>query len=149
MSYEYHPMIRVTPLNGAAFVRDLRDQFADASGPTRTRVDYDFMQEDYDDINKVRRRTPFGIRCEVRLRFTIVDVEEHAALAEIVTALMGDATVELSMDGGFTYREVIMSRAPQPRPLARKTIIGAQHEIRLECVELLTEMPSMTVQGGW
>jgi hypothetical protein len=57
--------------------------------------------------------------------------------------------VELSLDGGFTYREVTMEDVSSPRALGGKTFIGARHELRLECVDLIDDKPRMTAEGGW
>lgn len=150
MSYEYHPLVRVTPTDGAPWTRDLREAFRDARGPVRVLVDYDFEHEDYDDVNRRRRRTAFGFRPNVRLTFDIVNIADHPALAEIETALAHPThVVELSLDGGHTYRKVVMTDVSSPRALGGKTIVGARHELRLECVELLDEKPAMTAAGGW
>lgn len=147
--YAYHGLVRITPENGAARVLDLRSEFRDAQGQARTRVDYEFEAEDYEDVNRRLRRTAFGFRVEVRLSFDILTTADHAALADIVSALASTDTVELSLDAGFVYREVVMTDAPSPRPFRNKTYIGARHDLRLECVELLDEMPTMNTEGGW
>ncbi len=148
--YAYHGMVRITPTDGLVRVFDLRAEFHDARGQSRTRVRYTHQAEDYEDVNKRGRQTKFGIRVEVQLYFSIVSIEDHKALASIVTALMGTATVELSLDAGHTYRAVLMHRnAPSPRPFGRKTLAGAEFRLRLETVELLDTQPVMNKEGGW
>lgn len=147
--YSYHPLIRITPTDGAAKVLDLRQEFSAARGPESIRVDYSLDADDYLDVNRNRRQNVFGIECDLRLTIPIVDTAEHATLAEIVTAFLGTSKVELSLDGGYTYREVNATRLPSPRPFRGKTHAGARHEIRLECVAPLTEQPAMTAEGGW
>lgn len=147
--YAYHPMVRITPTDGLARTFDLRQEFRDARGQSRSRVQYEFVSDDYEDVNKRTRNTTFGFRVNVRLWFDIANVVDHKALAEISTAFNNKDTVELSLDAGFTYRAMLMERAPSPRAFGGKTIAGARHEIRLTTVELLDEHPAMTASGGW
>lgn len=107
IGYSYHPLIKITPTDGAAKTLDLREEFRDAKGQTRTRVEYDLEADDYTDVNYRERLTKHGIRVNVRMRFAILQQADHASLAEIVTALAQTGTVvELSLDAGSTFREI-------------------------------------------
>lgn len=148
--YAYYPLVRVTPDNGWPTIYDLRAAFSDARGPERSRLRYRQIEDGYEDVNHRARQTTFGFRVRVQLWFVIVTTEDHATLAAICTALNNrHKTVELSLDGGTTYRQIILDQAPSPRALRNKTYVGARHELRVETVDPIDDFPTMTATGGW
>ena len=147
--YDHHHFIRLRPSDGAASEIDLREALTDAGGPVRTTLRYDYEADDWEDVNRSRRQRKYGFRADVRLEFDVVDMADHRTLAKIASAAMADGmTIDLSLNGGATYREVLVTRAPSPRPFRGKTFAGAKFRIDFEAVELLDELPTLDA-GGW
>jgi len=147
--YEWHQMVRMTPDNGAAEVMDLRTAFSDASGPVRTTPRYRDESEYDDDVNLITRAVHRGLRPEVTLRMDIATMADQANLATIVSRLMRpDWSVELSLDGGVTYRGVRLSRPPTPRGFRGKTVAGATFDLSLRCTETIDDYAAMMTAPG-
>ena len=143
--FEWHPLVRMTPDNGAAEVFDLRTLLTDASGPVRHTLRYKDEGSVKEDVNLNLRKIDRGLRPEVTLRCDIATMADHATLATITNRLIrSDWTVELSLDNGTTYREVQLLRVPSPRPFRGKTVAGATFDLSLRCVETIDELPAMT-----
>lgn len=147
--YTFHHVVRLRPVNGSASVFDLRNLLSDAGGPVETRLRYLHDKDDWTNVNNEGRQDSNGFRPVVRIRADIADMRDHRSIASIMTAAHNpDVAIDLSLDGGFNYREVTVTRMPDPRPFGRKTIAGARFEIEFECVELLDTYPTLDA-GGW
>jgi hypothetical protein len=147
---EFHHYVRIRPANGDARVLDLWAEFPEMEGPTRTVPNYRQLAETRDDVNRARRQTRFGVRASVDLTLMIFDRDAHESLSTIVTALLDDETaVDLSLDAGQTWREVVMvDGAPSPQFHQGKLFLGASYQLKLECVEPLESLPTLAL-GGW
>ena len=142
--YSWHHMIKLVPEDGAEEVLDIMQEFPDTKGPGRTDLEYRDEQETRTDVNKIRRQVYDGFRARVTYRIEILDIEHQRALVKIMNAFADELTaVHLSLDGGFTYREVIMIRAASPRPIRNKIVIGARFDLRMETAELIDELEPM------
>lgn len=85
------------------------------------------------------------------LRFEIADVAtHHPTLAKILSRLIDPYwTVELSLNNGVTYREVVLRKAGYPRPFGDKTIAGFKVEHIVACRELLATYPDIGTGSSW
>lgn len=152
MGYGWFPVVRLTPSSGPPTEIVLRDAMAWSFGPTRTRGPrYTLVQDEDEDPNfniSVDRR---GVRTEVGFEFQIGDnMSDHNVIADIVNCwLSGDVMIELSMDSGTTWREVIVSSYTGPESINGKPFVGAKYEIVFKTLALQTEIvPIGSVLSG-
>lgn len=116
----------------------------DARGPVGIGVEYAHVSEDREDVNRSLRQTVFGIRETIRVTFEIATMTDQQHVARLVNRLIDPAyRVSASLDGGTTYRRVILQETPSPAPLGGKNIAGMRYEMRLAVVDLLDSMPSI------
>jgi len=153
--YLWRTWIRMTPQDGPSETLDLGFIFPGgftASGVlTAAEPRYREVQDMRETIERRLRPLRFGFRPEVRLRFDIVETDPNAAvLAKIVRRLMDPYwRVELSLDDGRTYREVVLREAPSPEPFGGKTVAGATHELRVIAKEAVRGFPDIRTGTSW
>lgn len=146
--YSWHPVLRVIPENGPQYDLDIKQQFLDGWGPTRVRLRYRQEDTSRQDINRKEHQTVHGFRQEITMTLHMIDMREHRPLTNIINAFMApNDTVQLSLDGGFTFREVTLDRPPSPSPIRNKTLVGALLEFRMRAAELVDSLPVLT--EGW
>lgn len=148
--YGWTPIVRITPADGAVTTLDLRFEMAWAEGPVTTGVEHRPELRRRQDVNQRSRPLIQGFRGEVRMTFAIGgDMGDHAILAQVLKALTTPGTtVELSLDGGTSWRTVVLRDYRGPRPLGGKTFAGGQYELRLETQDLMDEVPAIG-SGTW
>ncbi len=146
--YTWKHWIKLSPTDGDDETIILRQEFLEGHGPVRTNVTIQDDKETRLDLNKVLRQEVFGFRYRVTIRIELFDMEEQRALVKIVNALKDrDTTVSLSLDGGVTYKPVILRTMPSPRAIRNLTIVGATFELGLEAAELDDEL--VAIADGW
>lgn len=147
MGYAYSARFRVVPPDGPEVTYTFTG-FEPAGLPT-------FVEPQYA-AEKMSRPTPgrkilerhFGFRPQVRFRFELIDVEDEAALAALVSSANKDGfQIYLSLDAGTTEREVLMDSAYPRLPLAGKTA-GWETEIAWIATDLIESVPSILTAGG-
>lgn len=145
MGYTRYAYLRMTPLDGAPETLDLMTSFSDAGGPVRIRETFRLDSRRTSDVNRLRRSLPFGYRYRAELQFQIPTVSETSSINEIAErAAREDWTLELSVDSGSTYNEVILSALEGPSPLGGKVANGAEYSMTFEAVELLDAPPVLS-----
>lgn len=148
--YTWTPYFRLTPTDGAVEVVDLSATGITTPGQLSVDLRHQPVVEKREDVNRRVRPLRLGYRCEATLRFYVGgDMSDAAKLAKVANALLSDAyTVELSLDGGTTYREVWLRDWKGPKPADGKTFAGAEYDLRVECVDLIDEIPAIG-SGSW
>ncbi len=150
--YAWWPMVRITPANGPAVVRDLKSDLSTipGTGPTKVAVKHAPQIKQRQDVNDAERPLLKGFRVDVELTFEVADeMLDHDILAEIASACLDqDQIVELSMDGGLTYREVVLTEYRGPDPINGKMYVGAKYELNFRCRELVQDIPAIGM-GNW
>lgn len=155
MGYAWTPKVRTTPLNGIAETIDLTSAGFLISGDVTTvnvqnDLDYEPVQDREETINRDARVTPFGFRPMVKQAFDVKDQSHLRALMKIINRLLDPGwTVELSLDNGATYREVVLSKLNGPTPWRGKTIAGARWEWTLTAVRLIPDLRYHESGTGW
>ena len=140
--YEWHPIFRQVPVNGAEVTTDTRLAFADASGPTKVDVRWPPDRRRRQDVNENLRGFVRGFRMEARLTLEILDMDHHQHLVDVVNRLSRtDWTTYLSLDAGTNETEVELADYRGPRPLGGKTFVGGMFELRVLSKELVPEVP--------
>ena len=142
--------VRITPENGAQTVINLNTALAWASGPVETELEYKLDVDTREDVNLSLCDLVRGFRVSVRLTADIGGtLADHQYIAQIVNACARrDHAVELSLDGGTTYRTVLLREYRAPKPLGGKWAAGAKFELLFVCVDLLDEIPWIG-GGNW
>lgn len=147
--YLHDHVLRFTPTNGAPSTLDLATAFSDIGGPVRTGLDYTLDQETRLDVNRGRSVLFRGFRPTVRMDFEVFTTADQTNFATIVNRLCSpDWTVELSLDGGAIYREVVLDRLDGPTPIAGKSVVGAAYTLTVAAVDLIAEYPDQNVTDG-
>jgi len=146
--YAWHHMVKMVPEDGLTEVLDLMQELPDVRGPNRTVVSWTHEQDTRSDINKIRRQKHFGFRARVTIIMDILNINHHRVLVRIMNAFGDDTTdVFLSLDGGFLYRKVIMTKPASPRPIRNLIVVGATFELTMETAELIDEM--VPIADAW
>lgn len=135
--YSYSPFLRVTPPGGAPIINDL-------AAIDRMIVAQWIPEPVFNQKETVRRRLhniPYGWR--LRLFFAwVVDPGSVSELTLVNVALYINRRahlVELSMNGGATYREVVLSGNGWTRNnVEEKNVLGL-YQAEFACVDLLSE----------
>ncbi|HLC28921.1 MAG TPA: hypothetical protein VJL07_05700 [Dehalococcoidia bacterium] len=146
MGYAWRPVIRIVPQDGAPRGFDLKTALTDAGGPNRVKLSYPFVASQREDANRRLAPTAFGYRPEVELTMDLVTLADQYAIAEILDALRDRdrARVTLSLDGGYTERDVVLDGSPKgPDGLGGKTVGGASFGLKLRAVDLIASPPAM------
>jgi len=143
--FRWDVYFRITPDNGPVQTIHLDENvLTDARGPVGTIPSYRLEEETEADVLREIRQVPFGWRAGVSLAFELRSMTDQAQLAAIINALTKPGRkVELSLDGGATYREVVMEGGFSPQQLGGKWTAGVRYELALTCKELLEETPSI------
>ena len=146
MGHTYQPRIRVTPLAGPAYVVDI-------SAYRHLRV----AQPRYapliirkETITRQVRTTRYGWRCVVILAFTFPTPstdEQNLTSLILDYAIDREATIEISLDGGTTYREVVLAEEYEQTNVEGRNV-GVHLVTTWECVEPLERKPAVG-SGAW
>lgn len=145
MGHTYSAIFRVTPIAGDAYTVDISTY----THITTAQPTYEPVLEEKEFIDRSVGITPRGWRCSVSLEFQFpTPSSEETTLATTVLDLaMEDlAKIELSLDGGTTYREVVLTDFRQ-EALSGKNI-GLLQQTTWICKDLLTTKPAI-VSGSW
>lgn len=148
MGYQWRHYVKLEPTDGVDEVIVLRQELLEGHGPVRTTVVNRDEQETREDINRTQHQEVFGFRQRVTIRAEVFDMKEHRSLVKIANAFRDpDTKVHLSLDGGLTYKEVIMRRVPSPRAIRNMTIVGASFDLGMETAVLEDEL--VAIADGW
>ncbi|HET6373005.1 MAG TPA: hypothetical protein VFG76_06845 [Candidatus Polarisedimenticolia bacterium] len=148
-------LVRITPKDGPVETINLSTGFLDGGSSrsvlTRAEPTYREELEDREDINRASRPLLLGFRPEVALEFQVTKFSaHHPTIAKIQNRLMSSYyRVELSLDNGTTYREVVLKRAASPRAFSGKTVAGAKLELIVETRELISTYPDIGAGTSW
>lgn len=153
--YTWQTLVRITPKDGPSETINLSTGFLDggSSRSVLTKAEPRYIEriDAAEDINSAQRPRLRGYECEVMLRFELADVgTHHPTIARIMNRLMSPYwTVELSLNNGVTYREVVLRKAGSPRPFGDKTVAGFKVEHVVVCRELLDTYPDIGSGTTW
>jgi len=145
MGHSYSAIFRVTPLAGPAFTVDLTNY----QWKTRAQPLYEPVIAQKEMLDRSVRQTRYGYRCRVLLdfEFPTPSTDETAFARDLLTvAADDDQSIELSLDGGTTYRTVLLEQMEQAA-LADKNI-GVRVSTAWVCRDLLTTKPAVG-SGSW
>jgi hypothetical protein len=145
MSHAWSPKFRLTPPAGALLTYDLT---AYQYLVTRTVLDEPLFEQ-MEMLDRSTEQTRYGFRRTAILNFdfpTTSSNETELAQSIITYALDDGWLVELSMDNGTTYREVVLSGYSR-QPLADKNI-GVRVETVWTVKDMLTALPAIG-SGTW
>ena len=149
MAKEWWPVFRMTPANGAAVTIRLREALQDFGGPVRCDVRYVPVIKNRENVNNELRPYAKGYRCEVEFDVSVsASRMADAGCLATITGWLADRTktVELSMDDGVTFREIVLKKFEGPKPKAGKTFAGFLYELAVSCRALL-EAPADIASG--
>jgi hypothetical protein len=145
---EWFPVVRVTPANGEPVIYDIGVGLVWLMQPLRVRIDAQPDIERREDINRKRHDYVRGFRPRVRIEIAASDdLADAETITAILNAFASGSTVELSLDGGAVYREVMLRDFAGPEPLGGKWFAGVVYELDFECAELISELISPAM--GW
>ena len=141
--FRWSVMFRLTPLNGIPQTIALdATTLTEGRGPLLIHPSYEPDDEIEEDVLRSMRVQFFGWRLSVELGFRVGTMTDQAVLAEIRDALASPRIdVEMSLDGGSTYRAVIGRGDFGPGRLNGKWTAGAEYSFTAVCKDLLTELP--------
>ncbi len=145
MGHSYTAIFRVTPLAGPAFTVTLTSY----QWRTKAQPFYEPVIIQQEMLDRSMRQTRYGYRCRVALEFEFPtpSTDETALAGNVLTvATDDDQSVELSLDGGTTYRTVLLEEMSQAA-LADKNI-GVRVATVWVCRDLLTTKPAVG-SGSW
>jgi hypothetical protein len=148
MSHAYYPKFRLTPPAGALLSYDLTAyQYV-----VQRTVQDEPLFEQMEMLDRSTQNTRYGWRRSAVINFEFpTPVTDETTLAEsiISKALDDEWSVELSMDNGTTYREVVLSGYTR-QPLADKNI-GVRVETVWTVADILTALPAISTgtTGSW
>jgi len=134
MGYRWQPRIRVRPQNGVTYTVDLTT-LSYVKTPAQVAVSPEAELDQRKDVDRVRSILFRGWHHAIRLEFIIGDtMADHATLVGILNALARpeDYDVDLSLDAGATWRQVILHGYSGLEPLGGKTHVGAQVRLDLD-----------------
>jgi len=143
MGYRWDVRFRLTPMNGLPKTITLDvTTLADGRGPILIHPAYDPEDDVDSDVTRTMRGRLFGWRCSVEFGFQIKTMTNQATLAEIRDALIDQTiAVEMSLDGGTTYRESVGTGSFSPDRLNGKWTAGAMYAFTAVCKTLLPALP--------
>lgn len=150
--YAWVPRARMTPFNGPAVVVDLSaDGFSIANSRTTVLthigLDYQPEVERRRTINYDERPLLSGFRGELALRFEVRDMTHYRTVALLASRLMDPGwKVELSLDAGQLYREIVLRRGPTLRPFREKTVAGVRVDLTVATKSTFAELA--LIEGG-
>lgn len=153
-TYSYSPFLRVTPAGGPPIVYDL--------GAIDRMTVAQWVPEPLFTQKETVRRTLRNIKYGWRLHVFLTWIIDPGSASELTLVDIGyhvnrnDETLEISMNGGATYRECVLSGDGWVRSnVEEKNVLGI-YRAEFACVERLSEesVPPEFVQsppglGGW
>ena len=145
MSHAWYPKFRLTPPAGALLSYDLTTY----SYVVQRTVQDEPLFEEMEMLDRSVDQTRYGWRRSAVLAFEFVtpSSDETALVESIITYALDDAwSVELSMDNGTTYREVLLSSFSR-QPLADKNI-GVRIETLWTVKDMMTALTKIG-SGSW
>ena len=150
MGFRWSVRFRLTPLNGLPTTIALdATTLTEGRGPLLIHPSYEPDDDVEEDVLRSMRGRLFGWRLSVELGFRVATLTNQAVLAEIRDALVNPAVaVEMSLDGGATYRGVVGRGAFGPDRLNGKWTAGAEYAFTAVCKNLLRELPRITSVDG-
>jgi hypothetical protein len=145
VAYSYAPKIRLTPPAGAQVIYDLSLwQYL-----SRAEMRDGILVRDDEMLDLSVQQTRYGARRQVFLEaeFPVASTSNEADLIEIIhRSLDENWLTELSLDGGTTYRAVILS-AYETEDMAAKKIGRAYRTVWT--VQAVQEQPAAVMGGAW
>lgn len=145
VGHTYTPIFRITPWAGAISTLNVSAyKWLKACQPA-----YVAILIEKETINYGIRHTRKGYRCVVTMQFMFPtpSADETALAQQIVSAFANDqTTVELSLDGGTTYRVVHLQDYQQAVPDEKN--IGLLETLQFVCADLLDSKPAIG-SGAW
>jgi len=143
MSFRWSVKFRLTPLNGLPKTIALdATTLPDCRGPLIIHPTYEPEDDVTEDVLRCMRGRLFGWRCRVELGFAVKSMQTQAVLAELRDALIDQETrVEMSLDGGATYREVLATGGFSPDRFNGKWTAGAAYAMTIVVKDLLAGLP--------
>jgi hypothetical protein len=145
VGHTYSPIFRITPWAGAITTLNVAAyQWLRLCQPS-----YVPILLEKETVNRQIRTSRYGYRCTVTLEFMFPtpSSNETTLAQQILTAFADDRTVlELSLDGGTTYRVVQLSEYQQGVPDEKN--IGLIETMILTCAEPLDSKPAVG-SGSW
>lgn len=144
MAHTYSPRFRVTPMAGPAATTVLSTM----SWNIKAQPMYEPIANQHEIIDRSMEQTRYGYRCRVALDFEFeTPSTDETSLASILTSAEDDnQMIELSLDGGTTYREVLLEEFNQ-EALDGKNIGIAVQSVWV-CKDILTTKPAVG-SGSW
>lgn len=145
MGHSYTAIFRVTPMAGTAYTIDLTN----FQWKTRAQPAYEPLITPQEMIDRSIKATRYGYRARVGLdfEFPTPSTNESTLATQVLAAAVDDnQSIEVSLDGGTTYRTAIMESFEQV-PLGDKNI-GVRIATVWVCSDLLTAKPSVG-SGSW
>lgn len=146
MSYRYAVLARITPAAGVEETIDLS-----AAGLISIRPSYEPLKITLTGAPPLRRlfERRLGAYGMLELDFEIDELTKERDLARVYSALIQQgARVEISLDGGGNYREVLADAAYERLPLAEKSLAGVAIALRLLAVAPDTVPPMQRIGEG-
>jgi len=142
-------MVRTIPLDGPEELLDLTECFPDTNGPVSIEVAHKPEQTQRDLLNRNSQPITWGFRGEAKMEFEVGSTEQVFWLSTMVNRLASEQwACSLSLDGGVTWRDVVMAAFTGPKPLGGKVFAGAAYSLTVRTKELLAEIPPLGV-GVW
>lgn len=144
--YSYSPFLRVTPPAGDKVVYDL------GSVPTMKIAQWvpEFIFTQKETVRRRLRNIKYGWRLHVILEWVVdVGTAGELTLIDLMSYLArNDSPLEISMNGGATYRDCIVATSPVRDNVEKKNILGLYH-MEFTCVDLLSpdSLPPEVVQS--
>jgi hypothetical protein len=142
--YAWFPKFRINSADGPPVVVDLRNDLlvAPGAGPSQIEIELELDQEPFKNVNKQLKPLTSGVRPVVK--FSAVDAGEMGdslVILQILNALINpSATVDLSMDDGQVWRQVVLTEKPVFTPNAGKPAAGCTWKFVVSAVDLITEI---------
>ena len=147
MGYLWNPIFRLTP--GGDYT--LKTSMPYAGGATKIDLNYIPVMDSRETANKTLSVVHYGFRIRVGFTFAIGgNMADHNTLVTIVNALVDPTkTVQLSLNGGTTFRYVDIRRYEGPDPFDGKTFAGAYYSLEVETTSLVQPPLPAIGSGTW
>ncbi|HEY3175682.1 MAG TPA: hypothetical protein VGK94_07970 [Candidatus Polarisedimenticolia bacterium] len=144
----------MTPQDGPAEVVDLTTVFVSGGRTYKVLTDIDLVYEPEtearDTINRRSRPLLLGYRPVITMVFQLNIMSFYAQIAQLASRLMDPYwVVELALDNGATYRQIVLRRAPSPEPFGNKTVAGASFKMTVACRDLIAELSPIATGTAW
>jgi len=145
----------MTPGDGDVETLDFTTDFLDGSSPRtvlmRAQPQYPEVQDSRENVLREARPLQIGYLPVVEMEFHVTDMATHHPLiAQFLSRLMDPYwTVELSLDNGTTYREIVLKRAPSFEPIGGKTVAGARMVMTVQARSPILTYPDIGSGTSW